>query len=135
MALADIPGVRVTGFVPDIRAKLWTATLSIAPLRWGGGTRLKILEALAAGCPVVSTTAGAEGLQLEDGREIAIADTADAFAQKAIDLLEHPGRRRELASAGQRKVSERYDWRSIAGELEKAYARAIDLVASGAFVA
>jgi len=134
MALADIPGVRVTGFVPDIRAKLWTATLSIAPLRWGGGTRLKILEALAAGCPVVSTTAGAEGLQLEDGKEIAIADTADAFAQEVTDLLEHPGRRRELASAGQRKVSQRYDWRSIAGELEKAYARAIDLVASGAFV-
>ena len=107
--------------------------MSIAPLRWGGGTRLKILEAAAAECPVVSTTAGAEGLELEDGKEIAIADTADAFADAVTNLLMHPEKRRQLASTGRRKASDRYDWGMIAAELEKAYQRAIELVASGAF--
>lgn len=130
MALSELPGVEVTGFVPDIRAKLWTATLSIAPLRWGGGTRIKILEALAAGCPTVSTSAGAEGLDLEDEREILIADTADEFARAVTDLLQHPAKRAELSAAGQHSVAAKYDWSVIAQQLEKAYARAIQLTAS-----
>jgi glycosyltransferase involved in cell wall biosynthesis len=130
MVLNELPGVKVTGFVPDIRSKLWTATLSIAPLRWGGGTRLKILEALAAGCPTVSTSAGAEGLDLEDEREILIADTADEFARAVTDLLQHPGKRAELSAAGQLSVAAKYDWSVIAQQLEKAYARAIQLTAS-----
>jgi glycosyltransferase involved in cell wall biosynthesis len=130
MVLNELPGVEVTGFVPDIRSKLWTATLGIAPLRWGGGTRLKILEALAAGCPVVSTSAGAEGLDLKDGREILIADTADEFARAVIDLLQDPAKRAELSAAGQHSVAAKYDWSVIAQQLEKAYARAIQLRAS-----
>jgi glycosyltransferase involved in cell wall biosynthesis len=130
MVLNELPGVEVTGFVPDIRSKLWTATLGIAPLRWGGGTRLKILEALAAGCPVVSTSAGAEGLDLKDGREILIADTADEFARAVIDLLQDPAKRAELSAAGQHSVAAKYDWSVIAQHLEKAYARAIQLRAS-----
>jgi glycosyltransferase involved in cell wall biosynthesis len=131
MVLNELPGVEVTGFVPDIRSKLWTATLSIAPLRWGGGTRLKILEALAAGCPTVSTSAGAEGLDLEDEREILIADTADEFARAVIDLLQRPDKRAELSAAGQLGVAAKYDWSAIARRLEKAYTRAIQLTASG----
>jgi glycosyltransferase involved in cell wall biosynthesis len=129
MVLGELPGVEVTGFVPDIRSKLWAATLSIAPLRWGGGTRLKILEALAAGCPTVSTSAGAEGLDL-DGKEILIADTGDEFARAVIELLQHPDKRAELSAAGQHSVAARYDWSAIAQQLEKAYARAIQLTAS-----
>jgi glycosyltransferase involved in cell wall biosynthesis len=131
MALGELPGVKVTGFVPDIRQKLWSAALSIAPLRWGGGTRLKIIEALAAGCPVVSTSAGVEGLDLEDGEEILVADTADTFAQAVVDLLQHPSKRAELSAAGQRSVAAEYDWSAIVLRLEKAYARAIQLTASG----
>lgn len=130
MALSELPGVEVTGFVPDIRSKLWAATLSIAPLRWGGGTRLKILEALAAGCPTVSTSAGAEGLDLEDGKEILIADTADEFARAVIDLLQHPDKRAKLSAAGQLSAAAKYDWGVIAQQLEKAYARATQLTAS-----
>ena len=131
MALGELPGVKITGFVPDIRHKLWSATLSIAPLRWGGGTRLKIIEALAAGCPMVSTSAGVEGLDLEDGKEIIVADRADAFAQAVTNLLQHPSRRADLSAAGQRSVAAKYDWSAIVLRLENAYARAIQLTASG----
>jgi glycosyltransferase involved in cell wall biosynthesis len=130
MALSELPGVEVTGFVPDIRPTLWTATLSIAPLRWGGGTRLKILEALAAGCPTVSTSAGAEGLDLEDGKEILIADTGDELARAVIGLLQYPDKWAELSAAGQLSVAAKYDWSVIARQLEKAYARAVQLTAS-----
>jgi glycosyltransferase involved in cell wall biosynthesis len=133
-ALGELPGVKITGFVPDIRRKLWSATLSIAPLRWGGGTRLKIIEALAAGCPMVSTSAGAEGLDLEDGKEILIADTADDFARAVIDLLQHPAKRAALSAAGQNSAAEKYDWSAIALRLEKAYSRAIELTAPGSAI-
>jgi len=127
VALSKLPGVTLTGFVPDIRPKLWAAIVSIAPLRWGGGTRLKILEALAAGCPMVSTSAGAEGLDLRDHKEILIADTPDEFARAVIDLMEHPEKRAVLSAAGQQAVAAKYDWSVIAKRLEVAYARAIQL--------
>jgi len=67
------------GFVPDIRSILWSATIAVVPLRYGGGTRLKILEAMAAGCPVVSTTVGAEGIDIQNDENISIADTEEEF--------------------------------------------------------
>jgi glycosyltransferase involved in cell wall biosynthesis len=125
--LEKLPGVQVTGFVPDIRPKLWSATISVAPLRWGGGTRLKILEALAAGCPTVSTSLGAEGLELKDQREIVIADTHSEFAQQVLDLLNSSEKRADLSTAGLRAVRDQYDWAPIAERLEAAYFKAIAL--------
>jgi sugar transferase (PEP-CTERM/EpsH1 system associated) len=125
--LGQLPGVQVTGFVPDIRPKLWSATLCVVPLQVGGGTRLKILEALAAGCPVVSTTVGAEGLDLVEGQHLLVADDAEQFAQKTVQLLESEDLRRRLSDAGRSIVARRYDWKRIAGQLESACARAVEL--------
>jgi glycosyltransferase involved in cell wall biosynthesis len=123
--LEQLPGVHITGFVPDIRCKLWSAALCVVPLQVGGGTRLKILEALAAGCPVVSTTVGAEGLSLVDGQHLMIADDPEEFARAIVYLLESDSRRDRQALEGRHAVAERYDWRSIASVLEEACVEAV----------
>jgi sugar transferase (PEP-CTERM/EpsH1 system associated) len=123
--LGRLPGVQVTGFVPDVRSKLWSATICVVPLLTGGGTRLKILEALAAGCPVISTTIGADGLSLVDGEHLLIADTPDQFAQGILALLESAELRRRLADAGREAVAQRYDWEQIALQLESACEQAV----------
>jgi glycosyltransferase involved in cell wall biosynthesis len=125
--LGRLPGVHVRGFVPDIRSKLWSATACVVPLHVGGGTRLKILEALAAGCPVISTTIGAEGLALVDGEHLLLADTADEFARGTLALLESNDLQHQLALAGQRAVAQRHDWRQMASQLEAALVHAVDL--------
>jgi glycosyltransferase involved in cell wall biosynthesis len=127
LALGRHPAVHVTGFVPDLRPKLWSATASVAPLWIGGGTRLKILEALAAECPVVTTSVGAKGLSLVDGRHLLVADTAATFADRVLDLLASTDLRRRLATAGRQAVVEAYDWQSIAPLLEAACEHAMEL--------
>lgn len=124
-ALAKAPGVQLTGFVPDIRPKLWQSRASVVPLHYGGGTRLKILEALAAGCPVVSTSAGAEGLDLERGEHLLIADSPEEFARCLTDLLSNDGLCQRLSEAGRGAVARRYDWSGIACSLEAACERAV----------
>ena len=81
-----------------------------SPILQGGGTRLKILEAMALGTPVVATSKGAEGLDVEDGRHLLIADTPDEFAQAVIRLLQSPELRTSLGRNGRQLVAERYDW-------------------------
>jgi glycosyltransferase involved in cell wall biosynthesis len=109
----------VTGTVADVRPWLWGAKVSIVPLRIGGGTRLKIYESMAAGVPVVSTTVGAEGLDVRHGENIRIADTAEAFASECVDLLEdEPGRRR-LARAASEMVASRFSWETISRQFEQ----------------
>jgi glycosyltransferase involved in cell wall biosynthesis len=130
-ALGRLPGVQVTGFVPDIRPKLWSATMCVVPLLAGGGTRLKILEALAAGCPVISTTVGAEGLELMDGKHLLIADDPEEFARDVVALLESDALRHRLADAGRRAVAEKYDWQEIAPRLEAACIQAVKQHARG----
>jgi glycosyltransferase involved in cell wall biosynthesis len=125
--LGQLPGVHIIGFVPDIRAKLWSATTCVVPLHVGGGTRLKILEALAAECPVVSTRVGAEGLSLVDEEHLIIADTAEEFARSILTLLEANDLRHRLAMAGREAVTRRYDWGQIALRLESACIQAIQL--------
>jgi glycosyltransferase involved in cell wall biosynthesis len=124
-ALGSLPGVTVTGFVDDVRPFFWRATASVVPLRMGGGTRLKILESLAAGCAVVSTTIGAEGLELEDGSDLLLADDPKEFAACAVRLLTSRTYRDQLAACGQRTAQRFYDWRVIVGELERAYSAAV----------
>lgn len=130
LALDDLPDVRITGFVPDIREKLWSATICVVPLRVGGGTRLKILEALAAGCPVISTTVGAEGLSVIDGEHLLVRDAPVHFAAGIVELLESRDLRQRLALAGRLMVQQRYDWQSIGKLMHQACARAVHLGAS-----
>jgi glycosyltransferase involved in cell wall biosynthesis len=115
--LRNDPRVRLTGFVPDLRPVLDAASLCVVPLRQGGGTRLKVLEAFAAGVPVLSTTQGAAGIGAEHERDLLVADSADALARAAVRLLRNPDQAASLARAARRLVEARYDWVSIAASL------------------
>ncbi len=88
------------------------------PLRIGGGSRLKILEALAAGLPVVSTTVGAEGLEITHDAHYVAADTAESMASALVDAIENPARHNAMAAAGRRAVAARYDWSMLAARLD-----------------
>jgi sugar transferase (PEP-CTERM/EpsH1 system associated) len=113
-ALAErSPGVRLTGRVEDTRPYIAESAVFIVPIRIGGGTRIKIYEALAMGKAVVSTTVGAEGLPLEDGKHILLADDAGAFALRVIELLEDAERRRELGRAGRDYVVRDFGWEKV----------------------
>ena len=122
LALRAEPGVEVTGTVPDLRPYYAEAFAAIAPLRTGAGTRLKILEAMAAGVPVVSTKLGAEGLDVTSGREILMADDPAEWEQ-SFTALGEGGCRCALIDAGHRLVSARYDWKIIREALYTTYMR------------
>ena len=112
----DDPLIRVTGTVPDIRPWLWGATVSIVPLRVGGGTRLKIFEAVAARIPVVSTAIGAEGLPLRHPDQILLADSPADFAAACIDLLDDEGRRAAMAQSAVDHVAANFSWSSVTAQ-------------------
>ena len=101
------------GYVDDIRAVVGRHAVCIAPLREGGGTRLKILEAMALGVPVVSTSKGSEGLDMIDGEQLLIADDPQAFAMAIVRLLTDDELCRTLAHNARQRVEARYDWKSI----------------------
>lgn len=109
--------VEIVGTVPSVIEYLHRAAAVVVPLRVGGGTRLKIYEAMGAGKAVISTTIGAEGLDYHDGRDILIADTPDAFARSVIEVLRDAERRRSLEDAALALASQ-YDWSSIARTFE-----------------
>lgn len=115
-ALAHTEAVEFTGYVPDIRRAVASAWAEVVPLREGGGTRLKILEALALGTPVIATSKGAEGLELQAGRDLLLADTPQQFAETTIRILSDAELRTKLGQNGRQIVKERYDWRMIAQE-------------------
>lgn len=100
-----------TGRVDDVRPFVQRAQVFVVPLRIGGGTRLKVLEALAMGLPLVSTRVGAEGLELADGEHLLLADEPQAFAGAVLALANDQARARRLAAAGRARVLERYDWK------------------------
>lgn len=118
LRLGRLPGVVVTGYVPDVRPYLAEAQVVVAPLRIGGGTRLKIVEALAMGRAVVSTPIGCEGLDVQDGRHLLVANQPAEFATQVIELLSDPARREALGREGRHLVGERYDWQAIGSRLE-----------------
>jgi glycosyltransferase involved in cell wall biosynthesis len=111
--------IHVTGTVDDVRPYLWKSAVSIVPLRIGGGTRLKIYEAMAAKIPVVSTSVGAEGLDVRDGENIAIADSPDAFAERCVALLSDAEARRKQSQAAWEMVSACYSWEVISRKFEQ----------------
>lgn len=110
LKLAELPGITVTGAVPDVRPYLAEAAVAIAPLLIGSGTRLKILEAFAACKAVVSTSIGCEGLPVESGKHLLVADVPEAFAQAIIALLRDPKRRGVLGHAGRVLVEAAFSW-------------------------
>jgi sugar transferase (PEP-CTERM/EpsH1 system associated) len=116
--LAAAPGVRITGTVNDVRPYVDGAAVYVVPLRVGGGTRLKIFEALAMGKAVVSTTLGVEGLPLTPGTHFVQADDPAQFADSVVALLRDPARRRALGGAGRSLVEQRYSWAQVAREFE-----------------
>lgn len=115
LEMNQLPGVEVLGDVPDVEPHLAAARLLAVPLQTGGGTRLKILEAFAAGLPVVSTAIGCEGLGVVDGAQLSIAER-DRFAEAMVSLLQHPARGRELAAQARTFAEAHFDWGAI-GEL------------------
>jgi len=115
------PAITLTGWVEDTRPYIAEAAVYVAPLRMGGGTRLKLLEAMAMGKPVVATRLGAEGFPVTHGRELLLVDTPSDFAAAVVGLLHAPERRIELGQAGRDFVEERYDWRVIVPQVEAVY--------------
>jgi sugar transferase (PEP-CTERM/EpsH1 system associated) len=118
------PDVTLTGTVDDMRPHLAGAAVYVVPLRIGGGTRLKILEAMAMGLPVVSTSVGCEGLELGADRELLVADTPAAFAVATLRLLRDRELAARLGRAGRRRVESTYSWDSVADALEEAWQKA-----------
>lgn len=121
VALDDVPGVRVTGTVPDVRPWVGGAGAVVVPLLSGGGTRLKILEAFAMGRPVVSTTIGAAGIEARDGEHLLLADRPEAFARAITRLATEPGLRERLVERAYALVRDRYQWTAAAKRLEAVY--------------
>ena len=122
--LAEQSGIEVTGRVDDVRSHVAAGEVYIVPLRIGGGTRLKIFEAMSMGKAVVSTTVGAEGLPVSHGRDIIIADEPARFAEAVIHMIRDAAARRRIEEAARRLVVERYDWRAVASDFEEALASA-----------
>ena len=118
--LAEDPAIEVTGRVDDVRPFLAASTVNVVPLRIGGGTRLKIFEAMAAGRAVVSTSVGAEGLPTESGRHLLVADDPVTFARSVLALLRDAETRQAMESEARAFVTERYDWAAAATHLEHA---------------
>jgi glycosyltransferase involved in cell wall biosynthesis len=119
--LAGLASVELVGEVPDVRPHLAQTSVVVVPLRIGGGSRIKILEALAMGKAVVSTSIGAEGLAVSDGVHCLLADTPAEFASRVAELLTSPEACRRLGENGRRLVCDRYSWDRAAKALESGW--------------
>jgi len=116
---AKAPSVEVTGAVPDVRPYLSQAEAVVVPLRVGGGTRIKIPEAMAMAKAVVSTPIGAEGLHFLKDHEICVAEAPEDFANAVITLLTQPGLRQRISAAARRVVRDEHDWETVVDQLEE----------------
>jgi glycosyltransferase involved in cell wall biosynthesis len=111
--------VTFTGSVPDVRPYLSAAALAVAPLRMGSGTRLKVLETMAMARAMVSTTIGCEGLHVVDGKHLLVADDAETFAERALELLDNPEASRAIGCRGRKLVESQYGWDTIVERLDR----------------
>lgn len=118
--------ILVTGFVEDVRPLVQKASVFVVPLRAGSGTRLKILEAMAMGKPVVSTSIGAEGLEVTDGENLVIADTEIELADRLVQVLNNPKLSKKIGHNARKIVKDKYSWKEITEDLYQFYARTID---------
>ncbi|MGC8878344.1 MAG: glycosyltransferase [Anaerolineae bacterium] len=114
-------GVTLTGWVPDVRPYLAGTTVYVAPLRVGGGTRLKLVQAMAMGCAIVATSLAAEGFPIESGKHLLLADTPHEFAAAVVRLLDSPSTRDRLGAEARLFVQSHYGWERLVPQLEEAY--------------
>ncbi len=119
--LRELAGVTITGWVADVRPYIAGATVYVAPLRVGGGTRLKLLQAMAMEAAIAATSLGAEGFPVTHGRELLLADTPASFAQAVLGLLDDPEQRTQLGTAARRFVETTYGWDALVPKLEALY--------------
>lgn len=115
--LATMAGVEVTGSVEDVRPYYREAVIAVVPLKVGGGSRLKILEAMAAGVPVLSTTLGVEGLYVHNGENILLSDSNEGLAGAIMSLMSDSDLRTQIISGGRKLVADRYDWSRLGSTL------------------
>lgn len=125
--IAGEPGVELSGYLEDVRPAVGSAWLAVAPILSGGGTRLKILEAMALGTPVAATRKGAEGLEVTDGKHILLAEQAPELARACLRLLGEPGLRQRLAENARRLVERQYGWQ----EIGRKFCRLVERAAEG----
>ena len=118
-------GVEVTENIPDARDAYASATIMVAPIKGAGGTRLKILEAMAAGLPVVSTSIGVAGLNITNGKQALIADNDEGLAREAIKLLKNPVLAEEIGLKGQIHVHKYFDWKEVVKLHDPIYQEAV----------
>jgi len=117
--------IQITEAIPDIRDAYRKASVLVAPIEGPGGTRLKILEAMASGLPVVTTPVGAEGLYLKDGKHAVIKKNTNDLAKMTIKILNNSGFAKKLGEEGKRYVYENYSWKSIAQKLDSIYQKIV----------
>jgi glycosyltransferase involved in cell wall biosynthesis len=128
--VGGMEGVQLHADVPDVRPHLAACAVMAVPLRIGGGSRLKILEALAASLPVVSTRTGAEGLALRPGEDYTLANSPKEMVEALIDSLEMPAMARAQGEQGRYTVAAHYDWATLAERLERVWERAVGATAA-----
>ena len=121
MAASQPERFTVTGYVPDLVPHLERAAVMVVPVRAGSGMRVRILEALAQGLPMVTTTIGLEGIDAVPGEDVLVADTVADYAAAVIRLLRDPGMRSRMAKNGRRLAEERYDWRVVLKKMDEVY--------------
>lgn len=124
-AAARDSAVEAPGFVQDVRPAVARAAVYIVPLRVGGGTRLKVLDAMAQGKAIVSTTLGAEGIDVRPGEHLVLADDAHAFADRVVELMQRPDERLRLGDAARAQAEAKYSWSILGERMAGVYARAI----------
>jgi glycosyltransferase involved in cell wall biosynthesis len=120
-SLAALPGVTVTGAVPDTRGWVAGATVYVVPMRMGGGVRLKVLQAMAMGCAIVSTPMGVEGIFLRPNKDAMLARTPIDFALNILTLLHDPAQRAELGTSAHERALDRYTWDKLLPVLDEVY--------------
>jgi polysaccharide biosynthesis protein PslH len=113
--------IKVPGFVPDVRPYVERSAIYVVPIRVGGGTRLKVVDAMAQGKAIVSTSLGVEGIEARDGEHFVVADDAQAFADRIVHLLHHPEERARLGAAARERAQKTYCWKSLGRQLEQVY--------------
>jgi glycosyltransferase involved in cell wall biosynthesis len=122
-------GVELAGFVEDLRREYAAAAIVVVPLTSGGGTKLKVLEAMAMGRAIVTTPIGAEGITVRDGVEMEVADSPEAFAHKTVRLLLNPQRAALMADAARALAERSYDWHVVNREMQDAARQVIEAAA------
>jgi glycosyltransferase involved in cell wall biosynthesis len=125
--LATDPSITVTGYVPDLRPYLARATLAVSPVLYGAGCQNKVLEAMAIGTPVVSTSVSTWGISAKPGLDLLVADTPQTMAESVLELLSDSSKRERLAGQARKTVETHHDWNAVVQRLEGVYSNLRDL--------